>query len=112
MAKHVGKILGIPAVVLQLFVYEGPDRFGEFDFSTPGDDRLAPFHQLDVSFIYSPTINAVDMELRLDLINLLDRRNTIDWSLRPASSGGGDQYEIQKRSMPGFHPSLSLQVNM
>jgi hypothetical protein len=52
----------------------------------------------------------MDLELRADLINLLDRRNTIDWSLRPTQPGNTESYEIKKRTMPGFNPSVSLQV--
>lgn len=88
-------------------LYEGAGQFGEFDFQSPEDDRLSPFHQLDVSFIYRPEVSFMDLELRADLINVLDRRNTIDWSLQPNESGG---YEIKKRTMPGLNPSFSIRM--
>lgn len=91
--------------------FESEERFGDFSFSTPENDRLNAFHQLDLSFIYKPSLEFTDVEFRVDLINLLDRRNTIDWSLRPEQPGEGSEYRIKKRTMPGFSPSISLQVD-
>nr|WP_282958216.1 TonB-dependent receptor [Halalkalibaculum roseum] len=88
-------------------LYEGAGQFGEYDFQSPENDRLSPFHQLDLSFIYRPEVSFMDLELRADLINVLDRRNTIDWSLQPNESGG---YDIKKRTMPGLNPSLSIRM--
>ncbi|SHG15887.1 Outer membrane receptor proteins, mostly Fe transport [Fodinibius roseus] len=109
----LGRSWGFRQSYYNYLLYEGSNRFGEYDFTHPEDDRLAPFHQFDLSFVYSPSLSMMDMELRLDLINLLDRRNTIDWRLQPIhGEEEGDQYEIKKRSMPGFHPSISIQFNM
>ncbi|MDX1670920.1 MAG: carboxypeptidase-like regulatory domain-containing protein [Balneolaceae bacterium] len=84
---------------------------GSDSFSTPEQDRLSPFHQLDLSLIYRPKFAFADFEMRLDLINLLDRRNTIDWMVEQADTAG-EQVPIRKRTMPGFNPSISIQVRL
>ncbi|MCW9707564.1 TonB-dependent receptor [Fodinibius salsisoli] len=104
-----GRAWGFRQTYYNYLFFEGGGRFGDFVFTHPEDDRLAPFHQLDLSLSYQPSFDLVDMELRLDLINVLDRRNTIDWSLRPKEESN-NEYKIQKRTMPGFHPSLSIQM--
>lgn len=105
----LGRTWGFRQTYYNYLFFEGGGRFGNFTFTHPEDDRLAPFHQLDLSLIYQPSFNVMDMEVRLDLINVLDRYNTIDWSLRPEDENS-NQYIIHKRTMPGFHPSLSIQM--
>jgi len=86
---------------------------GEYDFLNPENDRLSPFHQLDLSFVYQPVIGSGNIEIRLNLINLLNRRNSIDWNLYPISesSDGQQQYEIRERTLPGINPSASLKIS-
>jgi hypothetical protein len=86
---------------------------GRYNFSNPEDDQLKPFHQVDISLIYTPDLGSLSIETRLDLINILNRRNTIDWNLFPVntSSNGGQEYEIRERTLPGFNPSFSLKIN-
>ncbi|SMO58694.1 TonB-dependent receptor [Fodinibius sediminis] len=109
----LGRSWGFRQSYYNYLLYEGEYNFGDFDFTHPENDRLDPFHQLDLSFLYRPSSETLDLELRLDLINLLDRRNTIDWSLQPMHEGdGGETYEIRKRSLPGFHPSLSIRLDL
>ncbi|TVQ67097.1 MAG: hypothetical protein EA363_12600, partial [Balneolaceae bacterium] len=57
---------------------------GQFDFGTPENDRLPAFHQLDLSLRYRPSLGSLRVDVHLDLINVLNRRNVIDWSLKPA----------------------------
>ena len=57
---------------------------GQFDFGSPEDDRLPAFHQLDLSLRYRPSLGSLRVDVHLDLINVLNRRNVIDWSLKPA----------------------------
>lgn len=94
--------------------YESGRSFENYSFDSPENDRLSPFHQLDFSLVYNPSVGFTDLEVRLDLINILNRRNTIDWSLHPQTitdEGTGSQYDIKERTMPGFNPSLSIQMN-
>ncbi len=85
---------------------------GEFNFNSPENDQLSAFHQVDLSIIYQPTIGVADLEVRLELINILNRRNTIDQSLVPISPDNSSEYRIEERQLPGFYPSLSIQVQI
>lgn len=105
-----GRTWGFRQSYYNFLFYESSEQFGDFSFDTPGNDRMSPFHQLDLSLIYKPSLQFMDMEIRMDLINLLNRRNTIDWSLQPLQPGESNQYEIKKRTMPGLNPSLSIQL--
>lgn len=84
-------------------------RGSGYSFLTPEEDRLNPFHQLDLSLVFKPSLGFSELEVRLDLVNILNRNNVIDWSLQPSPTG--DEYEILKRAMPGFTPSISIQLN-
>lgn len=89
--------------------------YGRFTFSRPEEDELSPFHQLDISLVYQPELGPVNLDLRVDLINVLNRRNTMDWSLVPKEHGeqlGFSEYKIKKRQMPGFYPTLSLEIEL
>lgn len=57
---------------------------GQFQFGTPEDDRLPAFHQLDLSLRFRPLLGSFRVDVHLDLINVLNRHNVIDWSLKPA----------------------------
>ncbi len=108
-----GRSWGFRQAYYNYLFYESGAQFDGFSFANPEDDRLSPFHQLDLSLVYKPRLEFMNAELRLDLINLLNRHNTIDWSLRPRfpeESGPGKQYKISERTMPGFSPSFSVQV--
>lgn len=110
-----GRTWGFRRSYYNYLFYQGGESVGDYSFSHPEDDQLSPFHQLDLSFIYKPAFKFADMEVRLDLINLLDRRNTIDWSLQPERTeevGTEGQYEKRERTMPGFNPSVSIQVSI
>lgn len=93
-----------------------------YNFLNPEDDRLFTFYQVDFAVIYQPKLGNLNTEVRLDLINILNRHNTIDWNLHPVhpSSGninsgninneGFQEFEIRERRMPGFNPSVSIKV--
>lgn len=81
-------------------------------FNHPENDRLSPFSQLDLSLIYKPELSFANLKLRLDLINVLNRHNTIDWSLQAVEAGTpSEYYKIRKRTMPGFSPSVSVELH-
>lgn len=95
------------------FKLQNPQSAPGFDFSTPDDDRLPYFSQVDVSAVYSPNIGGVKMEFRLDLINVLNRSNPVDRYLRPVTNDGGEkQYEPADRRLPGFYPTVSIQLSI
>lgn len=81
-------------------------------FSSPENDRLPPFYQLDMSVVYRPVLGPADLEIRLDLINLLNRKNVVDQYLKTVFSNrqvaGEFTYEKTDRTFPGFYPSVSV----
>jgi len=108
-----GRSWGFRQSYYNYLYYHGSKSIGNYSFTHPDKDRLSPFHQLDLSLIYKPNIRFGDIKLRLDLVNILDRHNTIDWSLQPVQKGSSNPtYKIQKRTMPGFTPSLSIEMDI
>ena len=52
-----------------------------YDFGSPSDHLLPPFHQLDLSVAYTHKLERTEFQFRFDLLNALDRKNVIDWRL-------------------------------
>jgi len=84
---------------------------GNHIFTEPENDQLRPFHQLDTSVIFRPEVGFANLELRLNLINLLNRRNHIDWNLIPVTGSPEPDYQIIERRLPGFTPSISAKIS-
>ena len=92
-----------------LSIDQNQSQFGTVNFNSPSDDKLNPYHQLDLAVSYSQQLSNSKIQLRLDLINILDRHNTLEKRLIPEqSSGGSIQYSGQNKTLPGFSPSISL----
>ncbi|MCG2587536.1 TonB-dependent receptor [Rhodohalobacter sulfatireducens] len=81
-----------------------------FSFNTPENDKMSSFQQVDLSFIYQPTLGSANLEVRLELLNILNRENTLEKYLQPVQNGEETIYRVRHRSLPGFHPTISLQV--
>lgn len=86
---------------------------GSFDFTRPEQDRLPAFDQVDFSVVYRRSIGASQLQARLDLNNLLNRRNSIDYGVYPEAmhEDGTQELGLRGRRLPGFTPSLSLQLS-
>ena len=50
-----------------------------FDLSTPDAHILKPFLQLDLGAAYAPPIDRHRIQVRAELLNVLNRRNEVDW---------------------------------
>ncbi|MDZ7660612.1 TonB-dependent receptor [Fodinibius sp.] len=84
-------------------------QYGTVDFNSPSNDTLSPYHQLDVGLNWSLDLNDSELQLRLDLVNLLDRKNTLEKRLIPEQSSQGTlQYAIQRKTLPGLTPSVGI----
>lgn len=82
-----------------------------FSFNSPENDKLNPFQQVDLSFIYQPSLDTTDLEIRLEILNILDRENMLEKYIQPIhSDNGSTDYVIRHRTLPGIHPSVSIQV--
>jgi len=84
-----------------------------FDFNSPNDDHLSDFSQVDLSVAYRPDIGSSTLELRVDFINVLNRKNPVDRYLRPLLDDEGViGYELTNRTLPGFYPTVSVQISI
>jgi len=50
-----------------------------YDLTDPEEHRLTPIHQLDLSAGYSFGLGDYTLQLRADVVNVLNRRNTAEW---------------------------------
>lgn len=66
-------------------------------FDTPSKDRLTPYHRFDVGLKGKQTWSGVTATAELRLVNVLDRSNPFDVSLRPK----GASFVQQPRRLPG-----------
>ena len=81
--------------------------------NSPGDDRLSPVSQLDFSGVYQASFDAATLEFRVDLVNVLNRRNEVERYLRPVIRDGVvTGYDIGRRTLPGFFPTFSVKVSI
>ena len=96
-----------------LSIHDNQTRYGSNDFSNPSNDSLSPFHQLDLGLSYSLDAGASRIQFRLDLVNVLDRKNVIERQLIPRSSGasGATEYYEEVQRLPGFTPSIGIQLS-
>lgn len=78
-----------------------------YDFSRPGDHVLPPLYQLDLGIAYSQPVKSGDVQIRLDLLNALNRANVIDWRLVWRE----DALAKEARHLYGRIPSLSLRFS-
>lgn len=84
-------------------------QYGSASFDSPSNDTLNPYHQLDIGFSWSQNINRSKVQIRLDLVNILDRRNTLEKRLIPEQTALGTlQYATQPKTLPGFTPSIGF----
>jgi hypothetical protein len=54
---------------------------GPHDFGHPEDHVLPPLYQLDVSVAYTMPAGPARLQIRADVLNVLDRDNVADWRL-------------------------------
>jgi len=88
-----------------------PESAQGIDLDSPDNDRLPHFSQVDLSALYRPDVGKAALELRLDLVNILNRKNPLDRYLRRnLNDEGAVSYESQYRTLPGFYPTMSVSV--
>ncbi len=89
-----------------LAAHSSPGSFSPFLLDRPSDDILPALYQVDVGLTYDRSLGDATVQLRADLLNVLDRANVVDWNL--ASSNAG--FEKIDRVLPGLTPSFSLRL--
>lgn len=55
--------------------------FGDFDLRDPENHKLRPFSQLDIGVAYTREVGETALQVRFDVLNVLNRANEADWSL-------------------------------
>lgn len=85
------------------------EDLADFNFEDPSGDQLPAFHQLDVGISYQINLEKGNLRMRMDVFNLLDHRNIMNWWLYPTQTEGDEiSYAIKERKLPGFSPSFSI----
>lgn len=85
--------------------------FGEYDFSRPEDHTLPTFQQLDLGMVYTQEVGPTALQLRLDVVNALNRLNISDRSLIDIEQEDGPRLFIaQDRPLLSRTVSLALRV--
>ncbi|MEM6782812.1 MAG: TonB-dependent receptor [Bacteroidota bacterium] len=97
------------------------ETLGTFRFDNPSDDTVPAHHELDlgVSFTHafsSARLGSPALAARVDVLNVLDRANVLDWSLQGAEDASGTSvgtsYVPLTRYLPGRSVRLSLQLRL
>ena len=91
-----------------LAAHNGANAYDPFILNNPSDDKLPPIYQLDAGISYERAFRDVQVQLRADVLNVLNRDNVVDWSL--ANVPNTESFEKVERIMPGITTALSLRV--
>lgn len=85
--------------------------FGEFSVNDPDSESLRAYFQLDAGISYRLPVKNSELKFRLDLQNLTNRANEISYLLTPQiAPNGGVIYTRSARTLPGFIPFISVQL--
>ncbi len=91
-----------------LAAHNGPANYPPFVLDNPSADKLPPIYQIDLGASYEYSFTDIEVVLRADFLNVLDRDNVVDWGLTAASDP--DSFEKVNRVMPGISTALSLEI--
>ncbi|MFP8488201.1 carboxypeptidase-like regulatory domain-containing protein [Gracilimonas sp. Q87] len=91
----------------------GETIFGSFDLTSPENTTMPYYLRLDAGFNYSMMIGSrIQLETKIDLVNLLDRANPVFYTLSPnLQSVNNITYNRNSRTLPGFTPSLAIEIS-
>ena len=87
------------------------NEFAPFDLTTPSNHKLAPYYQLDAGVTYAASLASVDFQLRAEVLNVLNRKNVIDWSFFNPSDPALPLERVD-RTMPGITTAISLKIQL
>ncbi len=85
-------------------------QFTGYDFNKPDELSLEDYFRIDIGVNYSIPIKGAKLSTRIDLINLTNRKNEVSYHLNPVQSTGEINYQLTRRTLNGFLPTASLQV--
>lgn len=81
----------------------------ELGVGRPGDQTLPPLLELDLGASWSLRRGETGVELSADLLNVLNRRNVLDYGLRRRSEDQAG-YDLLPRFLTGFTPAISIRA--
>ena len=85
------------------------NEFAPFDLTTPSDHKLSPYYQVDLGVQYEQSLKSTKIQVRADLLNVLNRKNVVDWSFINPDAANLPLDKIE-RTLPGFMTAISLRV--
>lgn len=76
--------------------------YGDIDLRDPSSHRLPAFQQLDLSTAYTREVGPITAQIRMDLLNLFNRENVADLSLKEIrrEDDEGEEYIAGYESVP------------
>jgi hypothetical protein len=80
------------------------------DVGRPGDRTLPPLLELDAGVSWEGWLWNARVEMALDMLNLPDRRNVMDYGLRRESPDAGSPYTLVPRTLSGFTPLVTARI--
>ncbi len=104
-----GRTWGFRQVYYDYFGHAETTRIhAPFDLGDPESHRRPPIYQLDVSMAYSQPLGSAMLQLRAEIINVLDRDNIIDWRL----VRDGDLWRKEARTLYPMMPAAAVRLSL
>jgi hypothetical protein len=86
-------------------------NFGDYDMNDPSQVQLPYFFNLSTGLQYTQLVKSSSIRLRLDLQNVTNRRNVMDYGLTPFVQSGQDiEFRRYARRLPGLIPTFSIEL--
>lgn len=102
-----GRSWGFRQVYYDYFGHHDATRLhGAFDLGDPSSHALPPLYQLDVGAAYTLPLGPADLQIRAELLNVLDRDNVLDWRLVRE----GDAWRKEARTLYPMMPSVAARL--
>ena len=107
-----GRSWGFRKAYYDYLSLQGNRSYGNYSFNDPVHDRLPRYSQLNAGLSYQLSIGGASMQFRVDVFNLLNHKNVLNWWLTPYHNNNGSiSYHRRARRMTGFRPSFSIKFN-
>ncbi|MFU8860821.1 MAG: carboxypeptidase regulatory-like domain-containing protein [Cyclonatronaceae bacterium] len=74
------------------------------------EHRREPWHRLDAGIVKKQKISGVELLIKLQFMNILNRKNHLDTVIVTDLNSPEPQFSYLKRRMPGFYPQISLKA--
>ena len=85
-------------------------RFDDYDFQHPSEHTLPAFQQLDLGGAYTLSLGAAALQLRLDLLNVFNRKNVADRNLIEVLEGNDITFTPHERYLLSRTWSVSARL--